>query len=287
MENRKASTYLVAGIIALLLLGLSGSIVLNIKNRNALDNEKLKYQLLLSEKVNVEEELKTMKENYSDIKLQNDNNIALLSESNSKIAEKEKRINSLAGENKMLRARNKEIIDLDNSKAALEQEVAKLKEENSRLITRSGDLQNTLNTSDSEKKNLTAQLEKLQLYNTDNFLVTATKGKKVEKIVAKASSTKKLTVSFDVPQKLTETITFKIITPLGSILNQDNKGVTWSYPKESTKLTASLASATSELAEARQVVLNYAPTEKLAKGEYKIQLLSSDNVIGNCRILLR
>jgi len=46
-------------------------------------------------------------------------------------------------------------------------------------------------------------------------------------------------------------------------------------------------SVIAEFEQSRQVVLNYASKERLAKGEYRIQILSNGNNIGNCRIMLR
>jgi hypothetical protein len=149
------------------------------------------------------------------------------------------------------------------------------------------DLQNTLSSLESEKKGLALQFENAQKVNTDNFMVTATRGKKTERIVIKATRTKKLNMTFEVPQSLTEAISFKIITPSGATINPDEKSLSWKFPLDERNFTASLSGVTGEFEKSRQVVLNYAPKEKLVRGEYKIQILSDGKNIGNCRIMLK
>ena len=285
--NQKTITYVGAGIIAILLLGLILSIGINVKNKKNLRNEKTTSEARLFEKQKVEEALAKLKTEFSVLEQQRDANDRLLNESNLKIAENEKKINSLTGENRSLRANTKELAELKKTKDELDREYSQLKSDNDRLLTQTKDLQNYLNALEAEKNSLTAQLEKAQLYNTDNFLVTATRGKKTEKIVIRASRTKKLNMAFEVPQSLTETISFKIVTPTGSTINPDDKAMSWFFPLDSRNLTASLSSVTGEFEQSRQVVLNYASKSKLVKGEYKIQILSNGNNIGNCRLMLK
>ncbi len=287
MENRKSLTYIIGAIIAILLLGLIFAVGSTMKNKKKLNTEKINYEKLFSEKTKVEDELTKIKSDLSVLKQQSDANEKLLSESESKIKENEKKLNVLNVENRALRANKKELEELKDSKDLLEKEYSQLKTENDRLLTQGKNLQNTINSLEAEKNNLSTQLEKEKLYNTDNFLVTATRGKKTEKYVIRASRTKKLNMTFEVPQNLTETITFKIITPTGTTINQEDKAISWYFPLVSRNYTASLSSLTGEFEQSRQVVLNYVPREKLLKGEYKIQILSNGNSIGNCRIMLK
>lgn len=289
-KRQKVVTYVGAGIIALLLIGLFFTVGSNLKNKRNLNTEKLASEKLLSEKLTVEKELTKLKVDFSALKQKSDANTKLLAETNMKITENEKKINSLTGENRSLRTNKKALSELQKVKADLEKESSQLKSDYNRLLAQSKDLQNSLSSLEAEKKNLTLQLEKAekaQLYNTDNFLVTATRGKKAEKIVICASRAKKLNMTFEVPQSLTDAISFKIVTPSGATINPDDKALTWSFPQDSRNFTASLSTVTGEFEQSRQVVLNYASKGKLTKGEYKIQILCNGNNIGNCRIMLK
>lgn len=94
-------------------------------------------------------------------------------------------------------------------------------------------------------------------------------------------------MTFEVPYNLTETISFKIVTPSGTTINPDDKTLTWNFPLDSRNLTASLSNVTGEFEKSRPVLLNYVPNGKLAKGEYKIHIFCDGATIGNCRILLK
>jgi myosin heavy subunit len=289
MENNKQKTviYLGAMVIALLLIGMFFTLGSNKKNKRNLNNEKIASEKLLSEKLNREKELTNLQSDFSSLKQKSDANTKLLAETNVKIAEREKRINSLSGENRSLRAYRKELEDLKKAKADLEKESSRLQTDYEKLMAQNKDLQNSLSSVVTERNNLELQLENAKKVNPDNFLVTATRGKKAEKIVIKASRTKKLNMTFEVPQSLTEAIGFKIVTPSGTTINPDDKSITWFFPLDSRNYTASLSTVTGEFEQSRQVVLNYSPKGKLVKGEYKIQIISDNNNIGNCRIMLK
>jgi len=267
-----------------LLLGLILLFSANSKNKKNLRDQTTTSQALLSERQKLEGDLEKLKSDFAALKQKNDANEKLLSESSSKIAENEKKINALSGENRSLRANKKELADLKDAKTELEKEFAKLKSENEKLLNQYKDIENKIASLEKEKKELASQLEKAQIHNTDNFLVTATRGKKIEKVVICASRAKKINIAFEVPQALTETLSFKIVTPSGSIINPDDKAMSWFFQPDNRYLTASLSSLSGEFEQSRQVVLNYAPKTKLLKGEYKIQILSGTDNIGNCRI---
>jgi myosin heavy subunit len=287
MENNKTITYVLAGIIAVLIIGLFITIGSNSKIKKNLSAEKLTSDARLFEKQKLETNLDKLKTDISVLKQQLEANDKLLNESNLKIKENEKKINSLIGENRSLRANKTELAELKRTKDELDRAYSQLKSENERLLTQSKNLQNSLNALETEKNNLASELEKVKTNNTDNFLVTATRGKKTEKIVIRASRTKKLNMTFEVPQSLTETVSFRIVTPIGTTINPDDKAMSWYFPVDSRNLTASLSPVTGEYEQSRQVILSYTSKAKLVKGEYKIQILTNGNNIGNCRIMLK
>lgn len=289
-DKRQVVTYVGASVIALLLIGLAFTVGSNLKNKKNLDAEKLAYEKLLSETLTGEKELTKLRADFFALREKSDANTKLLAKTKLKIAENEKKINALNGETRSFRATKKELAELQKTKADLEKASSQLKSDYDRLLAQCKELQNSLSSLEAEKKNLTLQLEnaeKAQSYNTDNFLVTATRGKKTEKFVICASRAKKLNMTFEVPQSLTEAISFKIVTPSGATINPDDKALTWSFPQDSRNFTASLSTVTGEFEQSRQVVLNYASKGKLTKGEYKIQILCNGNKIGNCRIMLK
>ena len=293
MENnrQKTVTYVGAIVIALLLIGMVFTSVSITKGKRNLNAEKQTSEKLLSEKLSLDKQLTRLLDDYTTFKDKSNANAKVLAkaldDTKIRLAENEKKINALNAETRSLRATKKELAELQKTKADLEKESSKLKSDYDKLMAQNKDLQNSLSTLETEKKNLALQLENAQKVNTDNFLVTATRGKKAEKFVIKASRAKKLNMAFEVPQSLTEAISFKIVTPSGTTINPDDKSLTWTFPLDSRNFTASLSTVTGEFEQSRQVVLNYVPKGKLAKGEYKIQILCDGNNIGNCRIMLK
>jgi len=285
-KNQKPVIYGGAVIIALLILALLLVVSYNSKNKKSLNAEKLASEVLLSEKLLIQKELDELKADYSDLEIKSNANAMLLEETNLKIADTEKRLNSLSNENRSLRPLKQELSDLQVLKANLEKEAAQLKTEYDNLKAQSNKLQESLSSSEAEKNDLIAQLGKAQTYQSDNFLITATRGKKTERIVVFAGRAKKLNLTFDVPQTLTEAISFKIITPSGATINPDDKSLSWILTN-SENFTASISPLTGEFEQSRQVVLTYNPSEKLSKGEYKVQVLSEGVTIGNCRFKLK
>ena len=284
-NNQKIVTYGAIIVALLLIIGLSLTSISNKKSKKLLNAERQTSEKLLSEKLSSEKEVTKMKADFSSLKQKSDENQKMLNETNVKIADSEKKINTLSAENRALRSNRKELEDLKKVKADLEQESSRLKSEYDKLIAQNKDLKDLLTA--SEKKYLALQQENEQRIGSDNFLVTATRGKKAEKIVVRASRAKKLNLAFEVPQNLTEAIGFKLTTPSGTIINPGDKSLTWTFPQDSRNFTASLSTLTGEFEQSRQVVLNYLPNGKLAKGEYKIQILSGVKNIGNCRIVLK
>lgn len=289
MENNRQKTLSIAGviIIALLMIGMVFLSVSNSKRKKSLNSEKQTSEKLLSEKLSVEKELARLQTEYGTIRQKSEANQKLLDETNLKIADYEKRINSITNENRSARANKKELEELRRIKAELERESAMLKLDRDKLTAQNQDLQNSLAAKDAEKTMLNQQLESIKIQNADNFMVTATRGKKTEKLVILASRTKKLNMSFEVPGNLTEALSFRIVTPAGVTINSDDKAISWYVMQDARNFTASLSAVTGEFEQSRQVVLNYTSKGKLAKGEYKIQILSDGKNIGNCRIMLR
>ena len=286
-NRQKTVTYVSVIVFALLLIGIIFTSVTISKWKNDLNVEKQTSEKLLSEKLFVKKDLDKLQTDFSTLKQKSDANARTLAETNVKIADNEKRISSLTGENRSLRASKKELAELKKTKAILEKESSQLKSDHDKLMIQNKNLQNSLSSMETQRNNLELQLENAKKVNTDNFLLTATRGKKAERIVIRASRAKQLNMTFEVPQSLTEAISFKIVTPSGTTINPDDKSLTWTFSQDSRNFTASLSAVSGAFEQSRQVVLNYAPKGKLVKGEYKLQVLCDGNNIGNCRIMLK
>lgn len=283
--NRKSIYYLLAaftGLVLLLFFAISNS-----KNTRKLKAEELLSRTTITEKERLEKDLTNMQANYSSLKQTSDQNADLLKQTAAKLSETVDRINYLTRENRSLAANKKELSQLKELKADLESRLERLSGERDRLAQENSSMQASLDKLEKEKNELLAQLEKTNMYRTDNFLATATRGKKTERIVVRAARARKLNLTFEIPSNLTQNLSFKIFTPDGKSITPDNKNLSWHFPVEQRNVTASLSAVTGEFTQSRAVALNYNATEKLVKGEYRIQILTEGVAIGTCRLSVR
>jgi hypothetical protein len=99
---------------------------------------------------------------------------------------------------------NESIQKLNAEKNALNQTIASLQEEN---------------------KQLAANLEILSSMTADNYLVETTKRK--DRLTVVARRTKKMAVTFKVPDNVVEDITFKILKPDGKVVEGKHNGIAY------------------------------------------------------------
>lgn len=286
MENESRSTILWIGaiLIALLLFGLIFTFARNSKNKQYLNSEKLMTERLLSEKTATQAEVDRLSNEISSLKEQINAASNLLDETETKLTDNENRMRALSAQ--YARKSKSDEEEFQKQKEIFENEYASLKSEYDNLVTRNGDLQTKLNSLETEASDLAEKLRMNDTYTSDNFQTYGSRGKK-DRVVVLARRVKKLNVNFEVPQSLTEAISFKIITPSGTTISPEDRALAWTFPPDTRGLTASLSPLTSEFEPSRRVTLTYTPKEKLTPGDYLIQILSNNHNIGNCRIRLR
>lgn len=276
-----------AAFAVILLVGLLIALGAVKKTNNKLNEEQLRYEKLMAEKTQADADIAKLKSDLEALNTKLNENQKLLEETNTRLAAAERRARALAGESAALKACRTEMDELKKAKADLESVAENLKSEIEKLTAKSNELQKNNALLEEEKKQLAAKLDEMMLYDSDNMMVTAVRGKTTEKPVIVARRAKKLNISFDVPKSLTEEIRFRIKTPSGQTLTAENSDISWSISFNASDLTASLSPVTGEFEESRQVNLTYTPKEKLAAGIYSVELICRNKTIGNCRVRLR
>ena len=284
MTREKIIPSVLTAVVVLLLLSSLFLVKINFNRKSDLKSEKIKSEKLLTEKLTIENDLGKIRAEFTVLKGKSEATDKLLAEAEKKLTEKEKRISSLSWETNSLRKNKKDLEELRKLKADLDKDYSDLKLNFAKIEAQNKELQSAVPTLEAEKKNLAEKLEQSQLYKADNFQVSASRSAKKEKLTIKATRTKKLIITFEVPSSMTEKISFKLVTPSGKTINADNIALSWNFQDNARTLTASLSPVTGEFEESRNVELTYAPKEKLEKGVYKIQIISNGNNIGNCSI---
>ncbi len=284
--NNKTLTTVGAIIIALLLLSTVYAFISNAKNKKNLKAEMLQTESLTSEKQAVQQELEKLKTDFAALSDKADASAKLLATAENELTEKNNRIYSLSRSNNNLKNDLKDFETLKTEKANLDTEFETLKTNYDRLSVKSDNLENSIKNLEAEKSDLVGKLQLIETYDSDNFETFGSRGKK-NKLTVRSMCTKKLNVNFEVPQSLSEAISFKITTPEGTVITPDDKALAWTISDPPVNLTAGLLVAAAPFENSRQVSLSYAASERLTPGEYKIQIICNDKNIGNCRVRLR
>jgi len=289
MEDNQNKTLIGIGIaiIILLLLGTVGFAILNSKNKRNLRAERLTTESLVSEKQQIQQEVDKLANDLAALQAKNEAAEQTLAETKADLADKERRLANVSRQVNTLTKDQSELAELQKVKEELDNSYSELKSEYEKQLALSTELQNSITALEAEKTSLASRIEEITLYDSDNFMVYGSRGKKREKLTFWAFWTKKLNMNFEVPQSLTENISFSITTPTGAIITPENSSLSWIVLPDKATFTASLSSVSGEFEPSRQVVLTYARKEKLDKGEYKIQILCNDINIGNCRVRLK
>lgn len=286
----KTKTLTVAGsaIIAILLITYGIALISNSRNKRNFNNEKLQNATLTSQKDQVSQDLDKAKSDLGAITSKDAAANKALAKAESAIAEKERRIAYISKENTSLMKDKNELVQLQKSKKDLNIAYSDLKMEHEAALSQIKNLENSALIADADKRELISKLESSKKNRIDNIEIYGSRGNKKDKLTYKARRIKDLNFNFDSPLGKTDEISYKIITPSGTIINPEDKLSSWLVVDHSPlKMTASLSSASGDPENLRQIVLKDKERDKLRSGEYTIQIFSNDKNVGSYRLKLR
>ena len=179
----------VAGIAAFIfLLAVMASayyISTDLSLKSGLNNEKLKSESLLSEKLALEKEINQLKESISLLSGKNAQTDKLLAEAQIKLGEKEKVITVLRKENATTKNLKKELAEVKEMKESLFRQVEALNIQNKTLAAENQQLHKTTTQLKEEKNDLLKQIELARaesLEKADNYQVDVFKNVKKDKL---------------------------------------------------------------------------------------------------------
>jgi hypothetical protein len=274
-------------VILLLLATTIFGFVSNSKNKRNLSAEMVRTETLASEKAQLLSEIDQLKTDQTSLTSRYDSAQKSIAGAESRIIERDRRINTLRRDNTALEVDRKALAELQTEKADLDKTYSSLQQEYEKALAQNKELQASLTKLEAQHKDVSSQFIQAELYTTDNFQSYGSRGKEKEKLTICARRTKNLNVNFEVPENLKDAITFTILTPSGETITPEDAGLSWKFQPDLQNLTAGLTGVMGELENARKVDLKYEAKEKLVKGEYKIQIFSNNLNIGNCRLRLK
>ncbi len=283
-DNNKSRTVAIVAI-ALFLLALSWAIF-QVRTNDALkkevDNEKLAYENVFSEKLSKEKEIMKIKGQLAALEESNGKLTTSLHDQSLQLAGKDNEINRLHKDNSV---NKKRYAELDALKKKLEKELIDLNNTIQQLQVNNADLNSSIASLQQKNQLLSDELKKAHTAYYDKPLIEASRGKN-DKLMAKASRTKKLKATVMVPASLAN-VQFKITDPKGKLISGSEDGTL------ATRIVNKNANASASLSTAsageiyNEVEMVFLPKKKLTAGVYHIEVTSENLAVGNLQIRLR
>lgn len=264
--------------------------LLNVKKVNSslevgLNNEKLRTESLLSEKLILEKDMAKLKDRLASLSGKNSDLEKVVKQTSMKLEAKETEYNKIRKENLSLQQIRKQHQELLTLQKDLEAQIENLSSSFARLQKENGDLNNTVASLEQRNRLLNEELHRAFLANLDNTQMDALQGK--GKLTVKARRSNKLVATFDVPADL-KNLTFKVIDPSGNPLTHKDGTIASRVITSSDSYVASssttLNGVNSKLAKVEMV---YLPTKKLNRGTYKVEILNDNLYVGSLQVRLR
>lgn len=264
--------------------------LLNVKKVNSslevgLNNEKLRTESLLSEKLILEKDMAKLKDRLASLSGKNSDLEKVVKQTSMKLEAKETEYNKIRKENLSLQQIRKQHQELLTLQKDLEAQIENLSSSFAILQKENGDLNNAVASLEQRNRLLNEELHRAFLANLDNTQMDALQGK--GKLTVKARRSNKLVATFDVPADL-KNLTFKVIDPSGNPLTHKDGTIASRVITSSDSYVASssttLNGVNSKLAKVEMV---YLPTKKLNRGTYKVEILNDNLYVGSLQVRLR
>jgi chromosome segregation ATPase len=285
-NNQKIFTITAALVVAVAII-IAGISFSNFKKtKRSLNENKLSYERLLAEKLELDK--KTLKMQDQLFALGKDNELALtsLTGAEEKIKDLENQLKVVENNNKKVKSLESQISDLQKKNQNIANELAESNLKNEQLKNKNDELNQSLAMLQEEFTKLRENNRILSTMIANNYRVESVKGKK-DKLTLNAKKTKKVLMSFDIPQDIATNIHLKIQTPEGKIISGTDKNITWRIVEIKENYLASALPYLGDIEIKKRIEITYKPVEKLNKGIYSLEFYNSNTLIGMCQIRLK
>lgn len=277
---------IIGSVIALLIMALVVGGYFYTSNKlllKNLNNERLNSEMMLSEKLALQKEIDAFKKQINLLSGKNTELDKVLTMTSQKLKDKEAELSRINRENGNIKQLKQQLADLAKMKKEFDSQVLALNESIQKLNKEKDALNQTIASLQDENKQLAANLEILSSMTADNYLVETTKRK--DRLTVVAKRTKKMAVTFKVPDNIVENISFKIVKPDGKIVEGKENGIAYHVLNADEGLMASTSGGAIQVV--RQIEMTYEPKEKQKPGLYKIEMYNSDKYVGTINVKLR
>jgi chromosome segregation ATPase len=268
--------------IALILAGISFSKYKTTKN--SLHESMLTYDQLLSEKLELEKRSDKLKNDYSLLKSDNERALNSLTDAAQKIRDLEHQLMSVDNKSKKVKSLENQISDLQKNIQNLQHDLAESNSKNDLLLSKNDELNNSI--AKLEKEINALQQKVISTMFANNYRIESFKGKN-EKLTINAKKTKKILMSFDIPEDIATQINLKIQTPDGMTIAGGDKNISWKVIDVNENYLATTLLYLGEIEVKKRIEIIYKPEKKLKKGIYNLEFYDKQTIIGTCQIRLK
>jgi myosin heavy subunit len=283
LNNPKAFALMSTALLVASLFWLLSTKRVNSSLESGWQNEKLKSEQLLSEKLQLEKEIQKFKDQLVSLRDRNTDLDNLVRNVNNELQKSEADFNRLRKENLSLvqiRKQRQELVDLQNK---LQNELASLRAAYTAMESKNLDLSNTVAHLEARNKLLSDELNKAMFAAVDQSQIQALKG--TDKLTVRARKTKKLVANFEIPSHL-RNLSFRIIDSNGRALTSKDGTISSTVtPSDNSYTASSEAGVTGN--RLQNVEMIFMPGAKLKGGIYTLEILNENLYVGSLKLKLK
>ncbi len=287
MKTTESNTKTLAIVLtALFFMALGGIVYMHDTNTSLetlLDNNRLKSETLLSEKLMLDKEIKDLR---ADINAQKGKSKALdaaLSKAQMALEQKERELRNRSKNE----VKAKDLDELRKIKTQLEAEKNELYSNLNQVLAEKDRLIEALAAANSQNKSLNDKVSFMEALAINNMRVDATK--RNEKLTVVARKTRQLNMAFDLPQHLANDVQFKLRTPSGAMIDHTDAALSWhEVIGQQGEYTASIElMQPGDLKVSKRMEMRYEPKDRLQRGLYTIDVYNGKTYVASCQVRLR
>lgn len=290
MKNVIQNPKIIAGTVTILLIitliGLISYYETNQSLESGLNNEKLKSEKILSEKLSLDKEIIKLKQSIASLQGKNTDLDKMLSNASSKISMKEGELKKMQKENASLKQYKQQVAEIQKIKSDLETQITALTNSLNKSNVEKESLNRMVADLQGKNKNLLDELKQMQIASLDDIRIEAFKK---NKLTISARKTNKIDVNFLIPSiASSNNIQFKITDPTGRLLTPVDGTIAFAETLDETPLLTADNSNNLYLKQTKQVKLEYKPKKKLKPGVYRIEVLNEESLyMGSLQVRLK
>ncbi len=285
--NKNQLVYI--AIIAIALIASGVTIVRNSKLKGKLNDEKIRSEALLSEKLQLAKSFEKLSSDLSRMEKLNADFTSKIEALEKQLEQKSAEIKRINANQAALRAARVKVKELENSVAKLSSDLetakANAEREKNKLAAENQNLNDKVAALQKENEQLKTSASILRAMASNNHRVEAVRGKN-DRLTVRAGRAQRLVFAFELPNDIETNLSFNLTTPDGKKISS----------KSNQNAIVNISPRTNNFFEQNPILGNvgtktieivYKREEKLAKGTYVFDVYNNEKYIGSSRFRLR